>query len=439
MIANGNFYGEIAGRNIYSFLGELNYDLTTSTERIEHLRKVLYTEQGYPHPFFERLFEQTRDEDTGLNSSYVKLVINTTDDLYTDTNVADVLRKMADYVLFAKDAKELEKRDNVQYRVYKDARLFEKIQRELSLEGELDRLGGGEEEADIDSLIHILVKESNCTKEKGVRIFENDFQDEEVGSILKSYQTAINRLRERLEANKNHIELIENIETFNEETCAMLKEAGLNLHSFEEVRDLKVSILRECKMLSKHIHTMRQDMIEAKRQIKRPIEFKHLLSGTTVPCYDDVDLGNKEQVKLLMTLAEKDVYDLQDDYEILQYITNELIKDTDLTELERRALQLIRVGHKQKTVALILEEEFVEEDIYQQKISRILEDIARKLTESFRRSLESFGVANGEIGRVTKVCSKCGQEKSHSDFGKDSKSNDGLRSDCKECRKKKQG
>lgn len=113
MIANGNFYGEIAGRNIYSFLGELNYELQTSTERIEHLRKVLYTENGYPHPFFERLFEQTKDEDTGLNSSYVKLILNTTDTLYTDTNIADVLRKMADYVLFTKDAKELEKRDGV--------------------------------------------------------------------------------------------------------------------------------------------------------------------------------------------------------------------------------------------------------------------------------------------------------------------------------------
>ena len=116
MITNGSFYGEIAGRNIYSFLGELNYDLMTSTERIAHLKKVLYTEAGYPHPFFERLFEQTKDEDTGLNSSYVKLVINTTDDLYTNTNIADVLRKMGDYVLFTKDAKERVKQGHVQYK-----------------------------------------------------------------------------------------------------------------------------------------------------------------------------------------------------------------------------------------------------------------------------------------------------------------------------------
>ena len=218
MIANGNFYGEIAGRNIYSFLGELDYELKTSAERIEHLKKVLYTEDGYPHPFFERLFEQTKDEDTGLNSSYIKLILNTTDDLYTDTNVAEVLRKMADYVLFSSDAKELEKRDRVEYKVYKDARLFEKIQKELSLEGEIARLGSGDEDADIDSLIHILVKDSNCIKERATKIQTDDFDDEELREILGAYQSFINRLRIRLNQNNEHIELIENIETFNEET-----------------------------------------------------------------------------------------------------------------------------------------------------------------------------------------------------------------------------
>lgn len=435
MIANGNFYGEIAGRNIYSFLGELNYELTTSTERIEHLRKVLYTEQGYPHPFFERLFEQTKDEDTGLNSSYIKLVINTTDDLYTDTNVADVLRKMADYVLFTKDAKELEKRDKVEYKVYKDARLFEKIQRELSLEGEMERLGGGDEDADVDGLIHILIKESNCTKEKGVRIFENDFQDEEVGSILRAYQTSINRLRERLELNKGHIELIENIETFNEETCELLKEAGLNLHNFNEARDLKINILRECKMLSKHIHSMRQDMLDVKHQIKRPIEFKHLGSGSTEPCFDDVNLGNEEQVKLLMVLAEKEVYDLQDDYEMLQYMVNELVHDTNLTTLERRVLELIRTGYRQDAVASIVQEEFMDEEMYQQKISRVLDEVAEKLAETFRKSLEAHRVATGEITIRTKLCTKCGERKAHSEFGVDTSKVSGLTSHCKACRK----
>lgn len=434
-ITNGNFYGEIAGRNIYSFLGELNYELQTSTERIEHLKKVLYTEKGYPHPFFEKLFEQTKDEDTGLNSSYVKLILNTTDPLYTDTNIADVLRKMADYVLFTKDAKELEKRDGVQYKVYKDARLFEKIQKELSLEGELERLGGGEEDSDIDGLIHILVKESNCTKEKGVRVFENDFQDEEVGSILRAYQTAINRLRERLERNKTHIELIENIETFNEETCQMLEEAGLNLHSFTEARDFKVKVLRECKILAKHIHSMRQDMLDAKHQIKRPIEFKHISSGSTEPDFDDADLGNEEQVKLLMVLAEKDVYDLQDDYEMLQYMVNELVKDTNLTKLERRILELVRAGYRQDAVASIIKEEFLDEEVYQQKVSRVLDEIAWKLAESFRSSLEAYRIAKGELTIQTKVCSKCGEEKPHREFGKDSSKSDGLKSHCKECRK----
>ena len=37
---------------------------------------------------------------------------------------------------------------------------------------------------------------------------------------------------------------------------------------------------------------------------------------------------------------------------------------------------------------------------------------------------------------MTKICSKCGKRKNISNFGKLSKSKDGYRSDCKECRKK---
>ena len=118
-------------------------------------------------------------------------------------------------------------------------------------------------------------------------------------------------------------------------------------------------------------------------------------------------------------------------------MTNELIKDTNLSEFERRVLQLIRTGYKQDEVANKIKEEFPDEEVYQQKISRVLEDIAWKLAETFRKSVEAFRVATGEITIPTKVCSKCGEEKAHTEFGKDSSKADGLKSHCKECRKSK--
>lgn len=437
MITNGNFYGEIAGRNIYSFLGELNYELQTSEERIEHLKKVLYTEQGYPHPFFERLFEQTKDEDTGLNSSYVKLILNTTDTLYTDTNIAEVLRKMADYVLFSKDAKELEKRDNVQYRIFKDANLFKKINREVSIDGMFDGAVESGGDVTIDDVIDILVKESNMVKEKGTKVMESDFKDEEIGSILGAYQSFINRLRARLKQNKEHIELIENIETFNEETCEMLKEAGLDLHNFAEARELKANLARENKYLIRNIGSAREDMVDVKRQLKKPIEFKSPLSGHAEPCYDGMDFGDAKHIAEVITLPDRETYNLQDDYEIIQYEVKELMKRINLTEIESRLIELLKDGWSQRETAIIINREFGfdEEDGYtQQKVSEtILRKIAPRLAEAYRSHEKELRVANGELTIQTKVCKKCNEEKSVEEFHREGS---GYKSVCKSCRKK---
>lgn len=435
-LLNNNFFGEICGRNIYSFLGDLDYDLTTSTERINHLKKILYTEKGYPHPFFERLFEQTYDDDTGLNTSYVKLVLNTTDALYTDSNVCDVLRKITDYVLFTKEGRELNRSNLTQYKIYKDARLFEKIQKELSLEAELERVAGSvEEDGDIDTLIHILVKDSNHRKDKGIKIVPEDFNDPELGHVIKGYQQQINYMRAKFEKNQEIIKLIEDMDNLTEEQQERFNQLHLNLHQNTELRDKKVELLRECKMLSKHIHSMRQDMLDCKEMIKRPIVFKSLLDGHPEPCYDNVDLTNEEIIKHLIMLPEKEMYDLQNDYEILQYMVNKMSKESFLTEQESRILELIREGYKQEYVAEIMNEEYG--NYYQKKVSRAMETIIGKIAWCFEDSIEAYKTGRPRQAMLYKVCTKCGEEKPVVDFDKNPSGKYGRRSECKCCRKEK--
>jgi len=435
-ITNGNFFGEIVGRNIYSFLGELNYELTTSTERIEHLKKVLYTEQGYPHPFFERLFEQTYDKDTGMNTSYIKLILNTTDELYTNSNVCDVLRKMADYVLFTQEGRELNRSNLTQYKIYKDARMFEKIQKELSLEAELERVAGGsEEDGDIDTLIHILVKDSNHRKEKGTKIVPEDFNDPELGNIIKGYQNQINYMRAKLEKNKEIIYLIENFNKLTEEQQERLKQLQPNLRQNTNLRDRKLELIRECKNLSIHIHSMRQDMIDCKEMIKKPIVFKSLLDGHPEPDYDDADLTDEAVVRELILLPEKDVYDLQDDYDILQYMVNEMSKEAFLTKQESRILELIRAGHKQADVADVIMEEFGKCGQY--TVSRAIDTIVGKIAWCFEDSIEAFETGRPRQTMLYKVCKTCEEEKAIVDFDKEEKGKYGRKAHCKCCRKEK--
>lgn len=520
-LLNNNFFGEIVGRNIYSFLGDLNYDLTTSTERIEHLKKILYTEQSYPHPFFERLFEQTYDCDTGLNTSYVKLILNTTDVLYTDTNVADVLRKMADYVLFTKEGRELNRSNLTQYKIYKDARLFEKIQKELSLEAELEKVAGStEEDGDIDTLIHILVKDTNHRKDKSTKITADDFNDPELGHVIKGYQQQINYMRAKFEKNQEIIKLIEDMDSLTAEQQERFNQLHLNLHQNTELRDKKVELLRECKMLAKHIHSMRQDMLDCKEMIKRPIVFKSLLDGHPEPSYDDVefisyhmedivpwfrakaeelkpyyeevlselqskganqkkiekyrtqlkmcnDILNKsdedvyeiyskqliDMVQQLLEQTGEEYYDLQDEMQTHVFLVEQLLKKVELDELDKIILRLRRTGFTHKAIAKIISEEHEElipesersvpdpesepeEEFLLFSRGRVgdrLKAIAKRIIKAREEEMKNFLISKAPDTSF-KVCSKCEQRKHITKFHKDSKSKDGLKKQCKECR-----
>lgn len=323
-----NFYGEIAGRNIYSFLAKLDYDLKTSTERVEHLKKVLSDDKGNVHPFFERIFEQTHDEKTKLNTSYIKLILNTTDGLYSDTNVCEVITKLTDYVLFAEDMRELDRANKTEYKIYKDEVLFRKAQREISLEGEVERQGAtidgdttiddvvaklqGEHEAGYDKfkshddVVHILVKDTNFKKSTNQVIYSRDYDDAEIGELLKAYQYEINKMNERLQYNKSRIPLLEAvIDSKSTDTGFSILLGVAGVSSKEEATQVKIELVRDNKMLMKQIGLMKCDMIDVKELIKKPIRFKHLMNGSAVPDLSDIDFIPKHMEDAVLWLRQR--------------------------------------------------------------------------------------------------------------------------------------
>ena len=163
MLPIKNFYGEIGGKTLYDFTKDLDYSVATVEDRIDFIKNTLgeYKIDGVPfyHKFWEEIFIQTFDtkidkagiyyvneldtflpykefqkwcskngikaeeylnlkspyedikgangvwEYTSSNTSKIKLVLTTNDSLYTNTNVAKGLEKLADYIL-AKDKKD---------------------------------------------------------------------------------------------------------------------------------------------------------------------------------------------------------------------------------------------------------------------------------------------------------------------------------------------
>lgn len=442
--ATKNFYGEIEKRNAYSFLAGLNYDLKTAAERIECVNKALYLENGYQHPFWERIFEQTFDEDTGLNSSYVKLVLNSTDGLYTDTNICEVLTKMADYILFAEDVKAEDKANKQEYKIYTDARLFQKSLKEISLEGELERVGADTDgDKNIDDLIHILVKEKNGRSSTDQRIFTGDYEDEEMGEILKNYQHQINYMVNNLAANKETIAMLDALlgEKEGSPEFEMMKEVtGVN--NKEEAKEIKVNLARKNKLYVKHIGMSKQDLIDVKDMIKRPVRLKALMNGHSEPDFTSTDFMDEEVIKATLSLPIKECYDLQDDYEVVLHYINELIKDTYLTLEQEEVLRLYRSGLKQVEIARVVfgapltcatDVDRLRMDLAKKKVERTLDKIAERVTDTYIRSLKEYLVKRKPQEQL-KVCSKCGKTKLKSDFYADTKGKDGLRNECVSCK-----
>ncbi len=108
MIPNNNFYGKKCGKSIKDFTTNLNYKLDSSQARIEFLNNHLSVADvdgvEFAHDFFAELFDQTFDA-TGVNTSSIKLILNSEDALYSESNIAKELSKLSDYIL-AKDEKE---------------------------------------------------------------------------------------------------------------------------------------------------------------------------------------------------------------------------------------------------------------------------------------------------------------------------------------------
>ena len=235
MAINSNcFFGEISGKRISDFTKELDYSIDTSRGRIEYVSKRL------DHEFFEELFTQTFDakvnkegifwcseentfmtypeilkwcksksidideylclqnpledivgEDcegewnySNANTSNVKLVISTSDALYTESNIAKELGKLADFIL----AKDENKQQKVEYKFYTDEDLFKKKMKEQELVHKISQETNKENE-----VVHYLKRKGqNFKKEKKQVITSKDIAS---SGILGEYQASLDEYR----------------------------------------------------------------------------------------------------------------------------------------------------------------------------------------------------------------------------------------------------
>ena len=95
-IVNGRFTGEIDGKNIFSYSNKLDYNIENLEKRKELISEILNLDEiGSKDKFWMDVWDIAN----------CKVSLNTTDALWTDTNVAQLLESMGTY-LIAKDESE---------------------------------------------------------------------------------------------------------------------------------------------------------------------------------------------------------------------------------------------------------------------------------------------------------------------------------------------
>lgn len=401
-INNNNFFGAINNSKIYDFSRALDYKLNAE-ERLKLVEDILSSDKATE--YFSEVFTQETD-------NKVKLELKPKEDsLYSDSNIAKELSKMADYILFAnKDDKDVE------YKIYKDEQLFNKMIKEQSLETD--------SQEETDNIIHFLLS-SNKNYKKAV---EQVITKEDIESIdeLKDYDKMLQSITYRLKK----ISLVEKLfsKTSRFTKLEMLTEADIELlHNFNlEPNELTVELYktleRSKEQLKKQSALIKQDMLDIKDMVKGTIYFKQPLADSTQVDYEQFDWTNKTHIKELLKVHNRD---LQTDLGCLVVDLDNLIRDAKLSNRDSNILNLYREG-------LTLEAIGNRYSLSKQMIEHIVNRIINNIIDTYNKQYEDWYYLNVEKGTY-KTCKSCDEVKLISNFATDKKMKDGHKNKCKAC------
>ena len=453
MFTNNNFFGKINGKSIHDFSKGLDYSIDNVKDRLDYINKrfnattVGDTEdhKKFYDSFFENLFEQTFDtqvdkdaaiwveeenrfmnsqeftnwcKDNGVaideyldttipfdelggqgewiysntNTSSIKLILNKSDALYSESNVARELSKVADYIL-AKDDKKNE--DRVEYKFYTDEVLF-KIECEQH---------NPYEEGSNKVIPFLQDPSKNYKKEKKQQIFAAD----RTLPILEDYNKSADYLRSQLSM------------------CKIL-ELKRDKEGLSENESKKLGYLQKWKgALIRQIGKLEEDMVLIKDSIKGTIYFKSPLKDSGETDWNLIEYDNPMHIKALLQVNKR--MDFTDTLACIVFDLEDAITNTEFTSKERLILRMYRNG---ATIADIAKE--LNCDYW--TIDDRVDSIVGKIINTFYKSEEDWYYLNIRKGNY-KTCNNCGEVKLATDtyFRKDSKGKFGVRATCKVCEK----
>ena len=446
---NNNFFGKIKGKRIGDFSKSLDYSLKDIKDRIELVKDI--TKHEYFNDVFTQTFDSKVDKEailwceeeerfmtinefmkwcksnnidvdkylnitnpfldiidynneteagnwvyTNKNTSNIKLICSNSDSLYSDSNIAKELTKIADYIL-AKDEKE----KRTEYRFFTDEELFKKKLKEQELIQKI----GQETKKENEVIYYLKRKGGNFKKEKKQQIYQSDINN---NPILQEYQASLDSYRKTISKVVAH----ENEKKNNS--------LSIPLEEYNRLQRFKY-------LSKKHIALTKEDMVNVKDSCNGTIYFKNALPDNNSLDWSEIDMFDKSHVRALLMMSPRD---LTTDLGLAIDEINQILKVIYLRDKEKKALELWKQG-------ITLEFIGKELGVSNQAVDKMINAICNKIIKEYELRYAKWYYGN-KVKSELKKCSSCNEVYPAQDlfFHYDS-TNKRYRSKCKICTNKK--
>ena len=402
---NNNFNGKLEDKSAYEYYQAIKgFKKQNVKETIEFIREIIGSEfindREFVHPFWVKVFIQKDERDEWEGG--VKLVLSTSDNLYSDSNIATLLETMGTMIIESE-----RKRDNPDkyIRVFESTKMFAKAIDEQnallqivnsSSDGKYAKTMGRND-------MFVLANQMNYKMEKRrVKLNNKDLEelDKEFGSkypIVHDYYITYLQYKEKVEKYKN-----------------MNKEGKV----FTNVEKYKY------KYAQKHVRTLKNDFLDAIEKKERPIVFKCPLPDEGCPEWSMFDETDPEHIKAALRVNRGN--DMQDELSVIIRDLEITVGQCKWTDRQKRILELLKTDMSLPQIA-----KEVKMDV--KNFTREYDRICKRIVDKNYEKIEDWYYLNIRYGEYKK-CNKCKRVKLISKFNKNGKY---YFSKCKECQRKK--
>ncbi|MCC0669243.1 MULTISPECIES: hypothetical protein [unclassified Clostridioides] len=329
---------------------------------------------------------------THQDTSKIKLMLNKNDSTYSTSNIAKTLEILASYILAVDD-----KQKETKIKIYNSKELFQRACQEEAFLNKVATVNGGNIDSKIsnkdgfkeDTSFAFFQLPNNYKKVKDIKVKPKDVKKY---PVIKAYSDTYEWYK------------------------AKYKELGSKQLNKEELK-LK-------RVVRKNLKLLKNDMIDAKSLIERPIIWKAPLDDAGSPDWDYLDMFDKSHVRELLRVQKGN--DLQDDLSCIVMDLNNLISKTEFTTVQRDILDLYR---KDKSLDCISDLMNITPQAVNNQINKIVNKIIDTYEKNYEENCYYISISKGKYKR----CSRCGKIKLISNFNKNKRRKDGCETFCSSC------